>query len=215
MTNPLQPFPSRFRACVPHITCFDWSVLANGELTIETRAGNVTSLGDTSEYLTERYGPVAFEPPLGFRIRELRMEVNGVKPNRETPYDEVTRVSDRDLPTQARILTLVGESIGYRLDVMLGWRMLAFNAAVHFQLGPCLTVATDGTRVVLWSEPRFGCDFTIAHRRNVNGYVTSTPKAIDDWNYAERKPGVTVMRQVTKAKETERQAKINKLIEND
>lgn len=199
-------------ASVPHIQSFTWSVLEDQTLFAETKSGLGVILGDCHKYLRELFDNVAFEPPEGFRTRSLRLVVNGIKP--ETPFDRFA-VSDDDLSSQSRILSQVGDSIGYRLDVLAGWRTLAFNAAIHFQLGPCVTVATDGSRVVLFSRPRFGCDYTIAHRRNVNGPVTSTPKIIEDWNYFERKSGVTVRRTSTKTEKESRETKLKRLLLND
>lgn len=98
----------------------------------------------------------------------------------------ISRIRNADESREVRLLSQVAFAVGMRLDASK-WRMLSPNAVIHFQFGVGVTVATDGTNVILFSEARFGTDCAVVHRSNVVGPVTATPVRTEDYNYVANK----------------------------
>lgn len=100
----------------------------------------------------------------------------------------ISRIRNADESREVRLLSQVAFAVGMRLDASK-WRMLSPNAVIHFQFGVGVTVATDGTNVILFSEARFGTECAVVHRSNVVGPVTATPVRTEDYNYVANKAG--------------------------
>lgn len=85
-------------------------------------------------------------------------------------------------------LGIIADCCGLRrLDPSI-WRVLAPNAVLHPQMGPCVTMATDGVHVIVWAAPWPGQEWLMAHRTNLLGPVTSTPTAVWEWTKGEHQP---------------------------
>lgn len=78
-------------------------------------------------------------------------------------------------------LGIVAQACGLRRLTDTTWHMCAPNAVLHPQMGPCVTMCTDGVHVVLWDKPWPGSVWHMAHVSNITGPVTSTPTATWEW----------------------------------
>lgn len=106
--------------------------------------------------------------------------------SRAAEHDSDTRKSLLKSHSESQslhVLSRVAAYTGMRLDPTKGWRMLELNAVVHFQFGMGITVATDGSRVLLFKKATIPTIFFVVHRNNVIGPVTSTPVRPSEWNY--------------------------------
>lgn len=122
----------------------------------------------------------------------------------EESFPEVSQGAERARArdVEESFLARLGHSIGRPLtanakassnpDAPVGarWRATHPNACLHFELGPCVPAATDGSRVVLFSLPFFGADWLMAHRSNLIGPCTSSRVPLGRWNYITNKPSL-------------------------
>lgn len=133
-----------------------------------------------------------------FRNKQKHAWVEGTI---HTPLDSdsfILRLRMRDEDRSLRLLSLVGHSIGFKLDAQ-SWRMLSPNAVLHPHFGPAVTVATDGQRVVLFSFPRFGSEYTITHREAIMGPISTTPVPTAAWDYYRNSSSATQANAVSKS----------------
>lgn len=198
--------------CYPGLSAFQWRCTPKGivEITLDSGSTYIScgAAGDINGVFSRVWNK-AFEPtPLTWRTLPSDGEVlirNGEWDKKAKVWRDVVRnighdsdakrqrIAEDDLKRELRLLALVGEAVGMRLDAQR-WRMLSPNAVLHPFFGPGVTVATDGVRVILFGFPRFGSDYTVAHRTNIIGPVTSTAVAVEDWDYANNSTTVAAKR---------------------
>lgn len=120
-----------------------------------------------------------------FEGRRSAREEGGTRTLLNSP-GEPARIA-RDRAHEETLLSRLAGRYTRRIDPQRGWRMLALNPVLHFQFGPALCVATNGVDVLLWAD-RSGDDWTLAHRANVVGPLTSRPVAASEWDYESNRP---------------------------
>lgn len=178
--------------CTPSMSAFRWRC-TDGLVAFSPDDRHWYSVGEPSDLdgPFSRVYDKAFEPgPLTWKVFDhFDSDMLGM-PSVVVWQD---RVKDDNLRAELRLLSLVGAAIGCRLDAQR-WRMLSPNAVLHPMFGPAVTVATDGSRVVLFAFPRFGTDYIMAHRTNIIGPVTSSAVHIADWDYSRNATAIAVGR---------------------
>lgn len=196
--------------CKHGMSNLDWRVSPQGEVQVRVTETRDSPAGDDAVW--QAYGPVmdvlcrvtdrAFgRSELTWRTELSYSEVERVVRDRKTGKPKVVKVTvcndsdgeiDRiradDVRREIALLGRLSVATGMRLDPTR-WRMCSPNACIHFQFGPGVTVATDGTQVILFSFPEIPSDCAVVHRSNVIGPVTATPVRTSEWDYVANKAG--------------------------
>lgn len=161
--------------CAHGMSGLDWRVTSEGKVEVRVSETPDSAGGDaTTEW--QCYGEVL---DVLDRLHDKAFEET------ELTHDRVAGVAVSF--AEGTRIGQTSEAVGMRLDPMR-WRALAPNAVIHFQFGPGITVATDGTQVLVFSFARWGTDCAVVHRNNIRGPVTSTPIRTNEWDYVTNKP---------------------------
>lgn len=160
--------------CCHGMSGLDWRVTQDAQVEVRVTEVADSAAGDEGQW--QGYGNVL---DVLDRVHDKAFEETEITHDRAagvaTSLAEGTRIGQ------------TSEAVGMRLDPMR-WRALAPNAVLHFQFGPGVTVATDGTQVIVFSFARWGTDCAVVHRNNVRGPVTSTPIRTAEWDYVTNRP---------------------------
>lgn len=169
--------------CTPHSSPFTWTT-ASGHVRMEWSCGRhlrSISAGPLAEVLQDHASFCDVIPSTHF---SLQWAVVGHKKKQVKVFDPPFRniLAPAGWTASKASLGVVAQSCGLRrLSETSGWRMCAPNAVLHPQMGPCVTMCTDGVHVVLWDKPWPGTSWLMAHVTNITGPVTSTPTALWEW----------------------------------
>lgn len=188
LTNLHEP-PDPAFACREACSRFAWRLTPDQrvEFTHDHRWFCCGNISDPNGIFCRIWNKAFESTPLTWKVVESYEEGIAGLPSVVARQDQV---KDDNLRAELRILSLVGHAVRRRLDAQR-WRMLSPNAVLHPFFGPGVTVATDGTQIILFSFARFGTEYTIAARTNVIGPVTSTAVDIRDWDYSGGKSRIT------------------------
>lgn len=160
--------------CGHGLSGLDWRVTDEG--TVEVRTTGVAESDNDEPAEWQDYGDVL---TVLDRVVDKAWEVTEIT-------HEIEEGCFPKAMSEGTRLGQAGEAAGLRLDAVR-WRALAPNAVMHFQFGPGVTVATDGTHVLVFSFAKWGTDCAVVHRNNIVGPITSTPVRTAEWDYVNNR----------------------------
>lgn len=166
---------SAIMKCCHGMSGLDWRVTQDAQVEVRVTEVADSACGDEGQW--QSYGNVL---DVLDRVHDKAFEET------EITHDRAAGVAGTSWAEGTRI-GQTSEAVGMRLDPMR-WRALAPNAIIHFQFGPGVTVATDGTQVIVFSFAKWGTDCAVVHRNNIRGPVTSTPIRTNEWDYVTNRP---------------------------